>query len=228
MNVNDLMKLVQDYFIFLIPIITALTGIVKNVIPDKYRKAWTPVMSLIIGVGSSLLVIGITKIAAVIGVILGLSACGLWSTAKSPLKAAKNKVSDMTNIGPGPMGFALIILTSMFLLSACAGGKAQKTTDTLLVMQHTIVSLAEAADDMCTRGDLTQAECDKVADIYSKAKVSYDLAADMLVVALESSDIQNNWEAFALFHNKFLALYQDMYTVAIEFKIIPELEGGAQ
>ena len=98
-----------------------------------------------------------------------------------PLKKPANPI-NMT----GPMGFALIILASIFLLSACAGGKAQKTTDTLLVMQSTVVSLAEAADDMCTRGDLTQAECDKVADIYSKAKVSYDLRSEEHTSELQS------------------------------------------
>ena len=86
MDIQSLMDLVGSYSIFLIPIVLGITQVIKQFLPQAYLDKGVPLISLLTGIASSIAVIGINRQAVVIGVIIGLSASGLWSTAVSPFK----------------------------------------------------------------------------------------------------------------------------------------------
>jgi len=86
MNADSILKLVESYIVILIPITLGITEIVKRVLPESILLKWTPLISMAIGVLSSMLVVGVTKNGILVGIIVGLSASGLWSTVTNPFK----------------------------------------------------------------------------------------------------------------------------------------------
>lgn len=91
MDIQVIQDLVTSWSIILIPVILGIVQVIKNSLPEKYVK-FTPLISLVVGIGASVLFIGVTKTAVGIGLILGLSASGLWSTAVSPF--AKKEIKS--------------------------------------------------------------------------------------------------------------------------------------
>lgn len=94
MDIQELMKLVNSYVVILIPMTLGITQMVKRALPSAILSKISPIISLLVGVLSSLLVVGLTKQAAIIGIIIGLSASGLWSTAVSPFRKKEKNVKD--------------------------------------------------------------------------------------------------------------------------------------
>lgn len=89
MNMLELMKVFNSYIVILIPITLGVTAIAKKLLPFKEVNKVSPLISLVVGVAASLLVIGLTRQAAIVGIIVGLSASGLWSVAINPFKKKK-------------------------------------------------------------------------------------------------------------------------------------------
>ena len=66
-----------------VPMILALVEIVKRLkIPYVSESDYAPAVSLVIGIGLSVLFGGVNTQTLVQGLLLGLSASGLWSGAK--------------------------------------------------------------------------------------------------------------------------------------------------
>jgi hypothetical protein len=85
MDVDALMQIVNANAILLIPIILGITEIVKRLLSESVATKWAPIISLIIAIVSAVMVIGVTRQALVAGVVMGLSASGLWSSLKSAI-----------------------------------------------------------------------------------------------------------------------------------------------
>ena len=67
----------------LIPIILGVVEAVKRMgVPSKYSAA----VAVVVGVGVSILLSGVTTVSIFVGVLLGLSASGLWSGTKATFK----------------------------------------------------------------------------------------------------------------------------------------------
>lgn len=91
-DMTGLMNMFNSYMVLLVPVITLVTAKLKQYIPDEHRKRWTPALSLAVGVALSILLIGRTIEAGIVGVLFGLSASGLWSNVKTPLNAVKGRL----------------------------------------------------------------------------------------------------------------------------------------
>lgn len=179
----------------------------------KTSEFWFAIIAAIIPVINATFGLNI-PIEAVLS-IAGLALVWMFNRTGLKKDAAKNVVKAL-----------LVVFVSLFVLSACATSQAGLATKTMVAMQKTIVGIAQAADDLCSQGLLTQAECDRVAVAYQGAKVSYDAAASALIIVIETSNGGMNWNSYQALHDKFLALYRDMYNVAVEFRLIPAIEGG--
>lgn len=86
MDINILNDLAASWSLVLIPIVAGVVEVLKRFIPDALTTRWTPVLSLVVSIGLSMLVIGTTRQAAVTGVVIGLSSSGLYSTVTNPFK----------------------------------------------------------------------------------------------------------------------------------------------
>lgn len=72
---------------WIVPLITALVQIIKVLIPN-FSKRYAPALAAVIGIGLGLLIIQVSVLGALVGLILGLGAAGLWDLGK---KTALNK-----------------------------------------------------------------------------------------------------------------------------------------
>lgn len=87
MDINNLMEVVGNYSLILIPLVLGITQVIKQFLPAAFLEKGTPLVSLVIGILSSLLIAGVSSQSVVVGAVIGLSASGLWSTAVTPFKA---------------------------------------------------------------------------------------------------------------------------------------------
>lgn len=136
MDVSTISSQVELYALILLPIIIGLTQLAKTFLGEQLSGKWAPVISLTLGVGGSLLFVGVTRQAAVIGVILGLMAAGLYSGGKAMI----TKASGSGGFCRLPVLIALAVL-SLFafgLIGCGAGGSAvQLTPDEQISIQIT-------------------------------------------------------------------------------------------
>lgn len=115
MDTNILIDMVTEYSLIMIPIITAFTAMLKNLIPEKYRKNWTSPLSVLVSLITSFLIIGFTRQAAVVGIIFGLSSSGLWSNIKKiPINLKPG--------GPTMKSFTIILLTVIIIFFSVPAG----------------------------------------------------------------------------------------------------------
>ena len=96
MDINALVELVGQYSLILIPITLGVTEIAKRFLPDAFITKGTPLISLVIGIISSVLIAGMNRQSILVGIIIGLSASGLWSAAVSPFKKKDTEISNPT------------------------------------------------------------------------------------------------------------------------------------
>ena len=67
-------------FLILVPVVLGVTEVFKRV---GMTSRFAPLLSLLLGIGGGFLLGGFTTVAALQGIIAGLSACGLWSGVKA-------------------------------------------------------------------------------------------------------------------------------------------------
>lgn len=68
------------------PVLIALVGVVRSTfgVADRY----VPLLSVLLGAGAGLLLVGLSAVGAVVGVIIGLSASGLYDVGKKTVLGA--------------------------------------------------------------------------------------------------------------------------------------------
>jgi hypothetical protein len=153
------------------------------------------------------------------------------------LRAATNEPLTWGNQGgriapPLALHLLMACLAGALLVSALSGcaikqqSHASLAAKSLLSAQAVVVGLAEAADDMCTAGTLNQDQCDEVAKIYGQARASYDMATELLIVAIESGDSQDSaaWANYQAVRTRFSDISSSMQTIATEFGIVSNQE----
>jgi hypothetical protein len=86
MDINTIMQTVSDYSLLLIPLTLGITQILKKFLPDAFLEKGTPLISLIVGIVSAAIMIGLNGQAFITGAVIGLSASGLWSATVTPFK----------------------------------------------------------------------------------------------------------------------------------------------
>ena len=129
-------------------------------------------------------------------------------------------------------GMAMLAIVLLVALVACAGfqakSKSAQATQALLSAKTAMVGIAESADQMCSQGALSQPQCDTVAKLYKDAKVNYDLAANLLNVAV-AVDTPAAWQGYTTGNDKFLAIYMNLTAAAVQFGLVPLTDqGGAK
>jgi len=87
MDLKTIMDLTESWGILLIPLVLAITSIVKGFIPEGQSGKWSPVISVLAGLIGGILVIGVSRSGILTGLIIGLSASGLYSGSKSVVNA---------------------------------------------------------------------------------------------------------------------------------------------
>ena len=88
MDIKVITDLVTSWSLLLIPLTLGLTEVIKKFLPNEIIGKYAPLISLGAGLGSGLLTIGLTKEGALTGIIIGLTASGLFSGAKSFINAS--------------------------------------------------------------------------------------------------------------------------------------------
>jgi hypothetical protein len=83
MDLKTITDLTESWGILLIPLVLAITSMVKGFLPDNISGKWSPVVSVLAGIAGGLLVIGVSRQGVLTGLIIGLSASGLYSGSKS-------------------------------------------------------------------------------------------------------------------------------------------------
>lgn len=83
MDIKIITDLITSWSLLLIPLTLGITEIVKKFLPNEVVGKYAPLISLAAGLGSGLLTIGLTKEGALTGIVIGLTASGLFSGAKS-------------------------------------------------------------------------------------------------------------------------------------------------
>ena len=161
--------------------------------------------------------------------LLGVINLVLRAVTKEPLnwKSTQNQSGksnlDLLRVMAGfSLGLALVMV-----LSGCAAFQEKRglATKALLTTKEAIVGIAEAADQLCSQGTLTQSQCDEVATVYEQAKAGYDAAADLLVVAVKS-DSDDAWQNYQILNDHFYQLYSDMTAIAIKFNLLSDVEAS--
>lgn len=80
---------------FVLPLIIALVQLVKTTLPNL-DKRFIPSISCLIGISAGLSLVQLSATGAAVGLILGLSATGLWENGS---KINSNNVPSPTQIG---------------------------------------------------------------------------------------------------------------------------------
>ena len=83
-----MIELINDNLVLVIALVPVVTGVVEVMKRAGMSKGYAGVASLLTGVLLSVLILGVGNmpVAVVSGIILGLSASGLWDNGKSLLK----------------------------------------------------------------------------------------------------------------------------------------------
>lgn len=68
------------------PALIALVGVVRSTfsVPDRF----IPLTSVVLGAGAGLLLVGVSAVGAVVGILIGLSASGLYDLGKKTVLGA--------------------------------------------------------------------------------------------------------------------------------------------
>jgi hypothetical protein len=67
-----------------IPLITAIVEVIKRTFPVLGNR-FIPLVSMVVGIGAGLLLIEVSIVGGFVGLILGLSACGLFEISKTTI-----------------------------------------------------------------------------------------------------------------------------------------------
>jgi hypothetical protein len=114
-----------------------------------------------------------------------------------------------------------VIVLLVFFLTACTT-TVRWSGEQLLLTQKTVVSIATAADALCTQGKLTQAQCDEASHLYTQARSAYALAlaAERIAInaAIAQVEAQDTTEALSA----WTAIASDMVVFAARVGIIKE------
>ena len=121
-----------------------------------------------------------------------------------------------------PKILLFFVAIGMMFFTACAGFQdkslSEKATQVLTSTKIVVVAVAEASDEMCTQGVLTQNQCDEIGTIYAQTATAYDLAADLLVTAVKL-DSPEAWDGYQNALNSFLLVYSNFTSVATQYNI---------
>jgi hypothetical protein len=126
--------------------------------------------------------------------------------------------------------YILSILLILGLLSGCASMRQEPpqglATKSLLSMQQTIVAGARIGDGFCKQRILNPEQCTKLRDYYFKAGPAYDFATDSLITAIKLGSTAGDLARYQTAQKQFITLFGDFMGMAVDFNLIPALEGG--
>jgi len=91
----------QDFVIkalWALPLVTGLVEVIKKA--TNIGQRWIPILSVAIGAGVGLLIVQVSVIGAVVGIVLGLGATGLWELGKTTIAGKTSSNSETTQETP--------------------------------------------------------------------------------------------------------------------------------
>lgn len=97
--------------------------------------------------------------------------------------------------------------------------RQEKAAKTLLSAKETIISVATAADAACKKGLLKEDACTEIARLYQDAQDVYDVAADALVLAVQTQSPAME-QHYLLLQEDFFNLYKSVIEFAISSKLL--------
>lgn len=191
-------------------ILTALVGLLGQIWPDQ----GLPQMSVeaIFGMASA-----------------GMTALGLGGKAEKLKKAIQDQSGRVACLLPISLTLIIGALLILPLLSGCAihsESTATTAARSLLSAQTVVVGLAQAADSMCSQGTLNQDQCDQVRALYQQAGVTYDVAAEALIVAIESGEEDGSaaWANYHAIRGRLTTLLSALQAAAKEYGIADKVK----
>lgn len=95
MEIKIITDLAESWGLLLIPLVLSITSLVKGFLSDEQSGKWSPVISALAGIAGGLLTIGVTRQGILTGLIIGLTASGLYSGSKSVVNTP-SKIDKVT------------------------------------------------------------------------------------------------------------------------------------
>lgn len=86
LELNAIQDLAISWGVLLIPMVTGLVLVCKSFMTKEAYKKRANAVSLCVGIVCSVFVLGFTRESVIVGVVIGLSASGLWSTVSNHKK----------------------------------------------------------------------------------------------------------------------------------------------
>ncbi len=167
MDIKVLISLVESYAVLLVPLIIGVTEIIKRSVGIEGR--WLSGIPLIIGILFALMIIGISGQSVVVGVILGLSASGLWS-------ASKNFINQGNSGSAALKTLVLLLVISAVMLSFVGCNKnIVKPLETNKTIAEEILFEARI---LMNKGEITEQDFNLIKSIYEKLRDGQNVVID--------------------------------------------------
>ncbi len=87
----------------------------------------------------------------------------------------------------------LMLVCGLVSISGCATTESAQSVaaKSLLSTRATIITSAQAADDLCTKGIMKQTDCDKARELYTQGQAAYNAASDGFLLYLNTGNLSD-------------------------------------
>ncbi len=150
-------------------------------------------------------------------------------------RSGENTSTPSTNINKidSEAGFVnlkillFFVVAGMLVLAGCSGFKdktlSEKSFQSLSSIKVVVVGVAEAADVLCSQGILKQDQCDEIGKAYESTATAFDLASDLLVVAIAVDDPEM-WNDYQNSFSSFLIVFGELQKIAVRHDLYKRVE----
>lgn len=150
-------------------------------------------------------------------------------------RSGENTSTSTTNVNKidSEAGFVnlkillFFVVAGMLVLVGCSGFKdktlSEKSFQSLSSIKVVAVGVAEVADSLCSQGILVQDQCDEIAKAYESTSIAFDLASDLLAVAIAVDDPEL-WNNYQNSFSSFLTVFGELQKIAVQHDVYKRVE----
>lgn len=116
----------------------------------------------------------------------------------------------------------IILLCFLCACAGCAVGTKSKVITGYEATGMTLAEIKNSAENLCLKGTLMPEDCKYIKELYTKARASYIVAGDMLILSLETEDAiikQKSFEAYQKALNEASELLVELLDLALKLGI---------
>jgi len=113
-----------------------------------------------------------------------------------------------------------LVVVIMLSVAACSKPWISKTYKPLALSKARAEGIATTAKSYHTQGKLTDAQLDKVRNLYEKGRLANDLVVDSLIASLNAGIDPKYSTAYDAALKDLKEILDDLYNLGIEFKLL--------